>query len=56
MSNVLNLALKKDIFDGLTNFHTNEIPIKKNDWWRKRLMDLDTGKFKNFDVIQWEFR
>ena len=50
MSNVLNLALKKDIFDELTNFRTNEIPIKKNDWWRKRLMDLDTGKFKNFDV------
>lgn len=50
MSNVLNLALKKDIFDGLTSFRTNEIPIKKNDWWRKRLMDLDTGRFKNFDI------
>lgn len=50
MANVLNLALKKDVFDELTNFRTNEIPIKKNDWWKKRLMDLDTGKFKYFDV------
>ena len=50
MANVLNLALKKDVFDELTNFRTNEIPIKKNDWWKKRLMDLDTGRFKYFDV------
>lgn len=50
MANVLNLALKKNIFDELTNFRINEIPIKKNDWWKKRLMDLDTGVFKKFDV------
>ena len=50
MANVLNLALKKEVFDELTNFRTNEIPIKKNDWWKKRLMDLDTGRFKYFDV------
>ena len=50
MAKVLNLALKKDVFDELTNFRTNEIPIKKNDWWKKRLMDLDTGRFKYFDV------
>lgn len=50
MANVLNLALKKDVFDELTNFRTNEIPIKKNDWWKKRLMDLDTGRFKYFDI------
>ena len=50
MANVLNLALKKDVFDELTNFRTNEIPIKKNDWWKKRLKDLDTGRFKYFDV------
>ena len=50
MANVLNLALKKDVSDELTNFRTNEIPIKKNDWWKKRLMDLDTGRFKYFDV------
>ncbi len=50
MTKVLNLALKKDVFDELINLKTNEIPIKKNDWWKKRLMDLDTGRFKYFDV------
>ncbi len=50
MANVLNLALKKDVFDELTNFRTNEIPIKRNDWWKKRLSDPDTGRFKNFDT------
>ncbi len=50
MANVLNLTLKKDIFERLLNRESNEIPIKKSDWWRKRLMDLDTGRFKYFDV------
>ena len=50
MANVLNLTLKKDIFEKLINGETNEIPIKKSDWWKKRLMDLDTGRFKYFDV------
>ena len=50
MANVLNLALKKDVFEGIMAKTTNEIPIKKNDWWTKRLMDLDTGRFKYFDV------
>ena len=50
MANVLNLALKKDVFEGIMAKTTNEIPIKKNDWWKKRLMDLDTGRFKYFDV------
>ena len=47
---ILNLALKKDVFEGIMAKTTNEIPIKKNDWWKKRLMDLDTGRFKYFDV------
>lgn len=47
----LNLALKKDVFEALQNKESNEIPIKKSDWWRKRLMDLDTGRFKWFDVV-----
>ena len=47
----LNLALKKDIFESLLNGTSNEIPIKKNDWWKKRLMDSDTGKFKWFDLV-----
>ena len=50
MANVLNLALKKDVFEGIMTKTTNEIPIKKNDWWKKRLMDLDTGRFKYFDI------
>jgi len=50
MENVLNLALKKDVFEGLTNGTLTEIPIKKNNWWKKRLMDLDTGRFKEFNV------
>jgi hypothetical protein len=47
----LNLALKKDVFEGLLNGTSNEIPIKKNDWWTKRLMDPDTGRFKWFDLV-----
>ena len=47
----LNLALKKDVFEALQNKESNEIPIKKNDWWKKRLMDTDTGRFKWFDVV-----
>lgn len=50
MANVLNLALKKDVFERLQSGESNEIPIKKNDWWKKRLMDLDTGRFKYFDI------
>lgn len=46
----LNLTLKKDIFEALLDHSSNEIPIKKSAWWKKRLMDLDTGRFKWFDV------
>jgi len=52
MTNVLNLALKKEIFEGLVNRTNNEIPIEKSSWWRKRLMDIDTGVFKDFDVVK----
>ena len=48
MSNVLNLALKKDVFEGLQNGSSNEIHIENSKWWKKRLMDLDTGRFKDF--------
>ena len=47
----LNLALKKEVFEALQNKESNEIPIKKNDWWKKRLMDTDTGRFKWFDEV-----
>ncbi len=48
--NVLNIALRKDAFEKLINGETNEIPIKKNDWWKKRLIDQETGVYKKFDT------
>ena len=48
---ILNLALKKEIFEGLLDGSLNEIPIKKSNWWKKRLMDEHTGRFKNFMVV-----
>lgn len=51
MADVLNLALKKEVFEGLKNGVTNVIPIEKNNWWKKRLMDLDTGRFKPFKEV-----
>lgn len=48
---ILNLALKKEIFEGLLDGSLNEIPIKKSNWWKKRLMDENTGQFKNFMVV-----
>lgn len=50
-SEILNLALKKEIFEGLLDGSLNEIPIKKSNWWKKRLMDENTGRFKNFMVV-----
>lgn len=51
MADVLNLALKKDIFEGLKAGVTNEIPIEKSSWWKKRLMDENTGRFKPFKQV-----
>ena len=48
---ILNLALKKEIFEGLLDGSLNEIPIKKSNWWKKRLMDENTGRFKDFMVV-----
>lgn len=48
---ILNLALKKEIFESLLDGSLNEIPIKKSNWWKKRLMDENTGQFKNFMVV-----
>ena len=50
MDNVLNIALKKNDFEKLVNGETKEIPIKKNDWWKKRLIDQETGVYKKFDI------
>ena len=52
MTKDLNLALKKDVFEGLQNGTTNEIIIEGSRWWKKRLMDLDTGKFKDFTIAR----
>ena len=51
MAKELYIALNKKNYEGLVNGETNEVIIKKNDWWTKRLMDLDTGVFKDFDVV-----
>ena len=51
MTKILNLALKKDVFEGLQNQTTDEIPIENSKWWKKRLMDLDTGRFKDFTTV-----
>ena len=51
MADVLNLALKKEVFEGLKNGVTNIIPIEKTDWWKKRLVDTDTGRFKPFKQV-----
>ena len=48
---ILNLALKKEIFEGLLDGSLNEIPIKKSNWWKKRLMDENTGRFKDFMIV-----
>ena len=48
---ILNLALKKEIFEGLLEGSLNEIPLKKSNWWKKRLMDENTGRFKDFMVV-----
>ena len=48
---ILNLALKKEIFEGLLDGSLNEIHIKKNNWWKKRLIDENTGRFKDFMVV-----
>lgn len=51
MVEILNMALKKDVFEGLQNGTTNQIIIEKTNWWKKRLMDIDTGRFKPFEVV-----
>lgn len=52
MAKDLNLALKKEVLESLQNGTTNEIIIEGSRWWKKRLMDLDTGKFKDFTVAR----
>lgn len=51
MAEILNMALKKDVFEGLQNGTTNQIIIEKTNWWKKRLMDIDTGRFKPFEIL-----
>ena len=51
MEKNLNLALKKDVFDGLKDGSTSVIIIEKTNWWNKRLVDIDTGRFKDFTTV-----
>lgn len=52
MADILNLALKKAVFESLILKTSNEIVIEKTNWWKKRLMDIDTGKFKDFKIAR----
>ena len=52
MSDILNLALKKDVYEGINSGTTNKIIIEWSNWWNKRLKDIDTGKFKDFDTVR----
>lgn len=49
---VLKLSLKKDVFEGINSQTLNEILIDKTNWWRKRLVDQDTGRFRDFDYVE----
>lgn len=52
MSDILNLALKKDVYEGINNGTIDKIQIEWSNWWNKRLKDIDTGKFKDFVVAR----
>lgn len=52
MSDILNLALKKDIYESINNGTTDKIVIEWTNWWNKRLKDIDTGKFKDFVAVR----
>lgn len=52
MDNILNLALKKDVFESIVNGYNDKIAIGKTNWWKKRLMDVDSGKFKDFNIAR----
>ena len=52
MSDILNLALKKDVYEGINNGTTDKIVIEWSNWWNKRLKDIDTGKFKDFVAVR----
>lgn len=52
MSDILNLALKKDVYEGINNGSTDKIVIEWSNWWNKRLKDIDTGKFKDFMAVR----
>ena len=52
MSDILNLALKKDVYEGINNGTTDKIVIEWSNWWNKRLKDIDTGRFKDFVAVR----
>lgn len=52
MSDILNLTLKRDVFDGIIDGTTDKIVIDYSVWWNKRLKDIDTGRFKEFKTVR----
>lgn len=52
MSDILNLTLKRDVYDGIIEGTTDKIIIDYSAWWNKRLKDIDTGRFKEFKVAR----
>lgn len=51
MTDILNLTLKKDVFEGLRDGTSNTIFIEKSDWWKRRLKDKN-GEFKPFTTVR----
>ena len=57
MSNVLNLAIRKDVADEIASGKSDQIKLAKNTYWSKRLLENPKAKpadfvFKNFDVAR----
>ena len=52
MSNILNLTLKRDVYEGIINGSIDKIVIDYSKWWNRRLKDVDTGRFKEFKFVR----
>ena len=51
MSNILNLTLKKDVFESIRSGVSNDIFIEKTPYWEKRLTTPE-GEFKSWDIVR----
>lgn len=52
MSDILNLTLKRDVYEGIINGTIDKIVIDYSKWWNRRLKDVDTGRFKDFKFVR----